>query len=132
MPNLSPIIQAVWSDVAPKTALAPPSAEAKKMLSCKSINVESGDIGSGKRGVSECFRIDARGRIIDTQNKPLESSGRYAKKKEDDAADLPQHGHQALDRVGAAERAPQLIRQTQADHGEHFIQPFAALSAVRA
>ena len=42
----------------------------------------------------------------------------------DVVADLPQHGHQALDRVGSAERTPQLIGQTQADHGEHFIQPF--------
>jgi hypothetical protein len=42
----------------------------------------------------------------------------------DVATDLPQHGHQALDRVGAAERAPQFVRQTEADHGEHFIQPF--------
>src|SRR5258706_4458066 len=41
----------------------------------------------------------------------------------DVAADLSQHGHQAFDRVGAAERAPQLVRQAQADHGEHFIQP---------
>jgi len=42
----------------------------------------------------------------------------------DVAADLPQHGYQALDRVGAAERAPQLVGQTQADHSEHFIQAF--------
>ena len=35
----------------------------------------------------------------------------------DVAADLPQHSHQALDRVGAAERAPQLVRQAQADDG---------------
>jgi hypothetical protein len=40
------------------------------------------------------------------------------------AADLPHHRHQALDRVGAPERAPQSIRQTEADNGEHFIQSF--------
>src|ERR1019366_7144320 len=42
----------------------------------------------------------------------------------DVAADLPEDSHHALDRVGAAERAPQLVGQTQADHGEHFVQPF--------
>src|SRR5438093_4447969 len=42
----------------------------------------------------------------------------------DVAANLPQHGNQALDRVGATERAAQLLRQAQPDHGEHFIEPF--------
>src|SRR4029450_3759002 len=42
----------------------------------------------------------------------------------DVAANLPQHGDQALDRVGATERAAQLVRQAQPDHGEHFIEPF--------
>ena len=42
----------------------------------------------------------------------------------DVAADRPQHGHQTLDRIGAAKRAPQLIRQADADHGEHFVQSF--------
>ncbi len=79
VPIFAPIIQAVWANVTPKTVLAPPSAEAKRMLSCKSIDVESGEIGSGKRGVSECFRVDAKGRIIDTQNKLLESSSAHAK-----------------------------------------------------
>jgi hypothetical protein len=40
----------------------------------------------------------------------------------DIAADLPQHGHQTLDRVGAAERAPQFVRRAQADHGEHLVE----------
>jgi hypothetical protein len=39
----------------------------------------------------------------------------------DVAADLPQHGHQAFDRVGTTERSAQLVRQAQTDHGEHFI-----------
>ena len=42
----------------------------------------------------------------------------------DVAADRPQHGHQTLDRIGAAKRAPQLIRQAEEDHGEHFVQSF--------
>src|SRR5271168_3871240 len=42
----------------------------------------------------------------------------------DVAADLPKDGYQALDGVGAAERAPQLVGQTETDDGEHFIQAF--------
>ena len=40
VPIFEPIIQAVWANVAPKTALAPPSPEAKRHLSCKSIDLE--------------------------------------------------------------------------------------------
>src|ERR1044072_6657481 len=42
----------------------------------------------------------------------------------DVAADRPRKGHQTLDRIGAAKRAPQLITQADADHGEHFVQSF--------
>ena len=68
VPIFEPIIQAVWANVAPKTALAPPSPEAKRQLSCKSIDLESGEapVGGGK-AVTECFRIDRQGQIVDTQ-----------------------------------------------------------------
>ena len=52
VPIFTPVIQAVWNNVAPRTALAPPSPEAKRMLSCKSINVESGEIESGRHAAS--------------------------------------------------------------------------------
>ena len=42
VPIFEPIMQAVWVHAAPKTALAPPSAEAKRRLSCKAIDVEFG------------------------------------------------------------------------------------------
>jgi penicillin-binding protein 1A len=72
VPIFEPVIQAVWANVAPKTALAPPSPEAKRQLACKSIDLESGEvqaggaIGGGK-GITECFRIDRNGQVIDTQ-----------------------------------------------------------------
>ena len=43
VPIFEPIMQAVWAHVAPKTALAPPSPEAKRQLSCRSIDLESGE-----------------------------------------------------------------------------------------
>ena len=42
VPIFEPIMQAVWAHVAPKTALAPPSPEAKRLLSCKAVDPETG------------------------------------------------------------------------------------------
>ena len=75
VPIFEPIMQAVWVHAAPKTALAPPSAEAKRLLSCKTVDVESGDKG-GK--FSECFRIDAKGKVVDTQYKLVSRESSYA------------------------------------------------------
>jgi hypothetical protein len=57
--------EAAWAHVVSKTALAPPSPEAGRHLSCKSVG-ESGEVvRSG--GISECLRTDGKGKIIDTQ-----------------------------------------------------------------
>jgi penicillin-binding protein 1A len=74
VPIFEPIMQAVWAHVAPRTALAPPSAEARRQLTCKAIDVESG----GKGKFSECFRIDAKGKVVDTQYKLLSRESSYA------------------------------------------------------
>ena len=73
VPIFEPIMQAVWAYAAPKTALAPPSPEAKRMLSCKS----SGTVGSGGK-LTECFRLDGRGKIVDTQYRLLSRESTYA------------------------------------------------------
>ena len=49
-------------------------AEAKRLLSCKAIDVEFGDKG-GK--FSECFRIDANGKIVNTQYKLVSRESSY-------------------------------------------------------
>ncbi len=68
VPIFEPIIHAVWANVAPKTALAPPSPEAKRQLTCKPIDPESGEMQSSRgKTVAECFRIDAKGRVLDTR-----------------------------------------------------------------
>src|SRR6266480_1140990 len=68
VPIFEPVIEAVWANVAPRTALAPPSAEAKRQLACKSVDLDSGEIQNGRgKAVSECFRVDAKGKILDTQ-----------------------------------------------------------------
>src|SRR5262245_21776453 len=68
VPIFEPVIQAVWADVASRTALAPPSPEARRQLACKSIDLESGEAVAGAgRVITECFRTDRNGQILDTQ-----------------------------------------------------------------
>ena len=87
VPIFEPIIQAVWANVAPKTALAPPSPEAKRQLSCKSIDLDSGELQNSRgKGVSECFRVDPKGKIIDTQYRLVSRESTYAKRDREDGA----------------------------------------------
>ena len=87
VPIFEPIIQAVWANVAPKTALAPPSPEAKRHLSCKSIDLDSGEMQSSRgKAVSECLRLDAKGKIIDTQYRLVSRESTYAKRDREDGA----------------------------------------------
>jgi penicillin-binding protein 1A len=78
VPIFEPVIQAVWANIASKTALAPPSPEAKHQLACKSIDLESGEVQRGG-GITECFRVDAKGKIIDTQYRLISREGAYAR-----------------------------------------------------
>src|SRR5262245_15899418 len=79
VPIFEPVIQAVWSNVAPKVALAPPSPEAKRHLACKAIDLESGDVQSaGGRAITECFRIDRSSHIEDTQYQLVGREDAYA------------------------------------------------------
>ena len=75
VPIFEPIIQAVWANVAPKTALAPPSPEARRKLSCKSVDLESGEVTSGRKVIAECLRVDGKGRVVDTQYLLVSRSG---------------------------------------------------------
>jgi hypothetical protein len=65
-----------------ETALAPPSPEAKRQLSCKSIDLESGEMQSSRgKAVSECLRLDAKGRIIDTQYRLVSRENAHSKRE---------------------------------------------------
>ena len=99
VPIFEPVIQAVWANVAPKTALAPPSPEARRQLSCKSVDLEFGEAKErGGKTISECFRVDGKGRIIDTQTVLVSRDGEHARRGRDDDDD---------DRAGAGS-APRL------------------------
>jgi membrane carboxypeptidase/penicillin-binding protein len=78
IPIFEPIIRAVWAHVEEKSALAPPSPEARRELTCRSVDPESGDVQRGG-GITECFRMDQRGRIIDTQDRLVSGESAYAR-----------------------------------------------------
>jgi penicillin-binding protein 1A len=68
VPVFDPIIEAAWAHAAPKRALAPPSAEASRQLSCNSSDVELGESRRRSRtALTECLRLDKRGRVVDTR-----------------------------------------------------------------
>jgi penicillin-binding protein 1A len=78
VPIFEPVIQAAWAQVAPRTALAPPSPEARRQLACKFINLDSGDMQStGGRTITECFRIDRNGQVLDTQYRLVSREDAY-------------------------------------------------------
>jgi penicillin-binding protein 1A len=82
VPIFEPVIQAVWAHAALKIALAPPSPEAKSQLACKSVDLESGETQSGRgKAFSECFRVDRKGKIIDTEYRLMSQEGSHAKRE---------------------------------------------------
>jgi membrane peptidoglycan carboxypeptidase len=65
VPIFEPVIQAVWANVVPKAALAPPSPEAKRYLTCKSVELDSAEAQNRRRrAFSECFRLDEKARCV--------------------------------------------------------------------
>jgi membrane carboxypeptidase/penicillin-binding protein len=87
VPIFEPVIQAVWANVVPKAGLAPPSPEAKRHLTCKSVELDS-DEAQNRRGraSSECFRVDAKGKVPDTQYALVSRESAYAKREENKGA----------------------------------------------
>jgi penicillin-binding protein 1A len=109
VPIFEPVIQAVWAHIAPKTALAPPSPEAKRQLTCQSVDLDSGEV-QRRGGITECFRIDGRGKIVDTQYRLVSRASAYAKHERDDDEDRPARSRRreredAEDRPARARRA---------------------------
>ena len=78
VPIFEPVMQAVWAHIAPRSALAPPSPEAKRQLACKSVGREGREAQRGG-SITECFRVDRKGNIIDTQYRLVSRSSAYAR-----------------------------------------------------
>ena len=88
IPIFEPVIQAVWANAVPKASLAPPSPEAKRHLTCKSVELDFGETQNRRgRASSECFRVDAKGKVRDTQYMLLSRESAYAKREGEDDRD---------------------------------------------
>jgi membrane carboxypeptidase/penicillin-binding protein len=104
VPIFEPVMRAAWNDITPRTALAPPSPEAKRHLSCTSTESKS---------IPECLRTDNKGKVIDT-TAALEtgSEGRYARRgdgrRDEDTGKRKAAAHERPHR----ERATSVARQT--------------------
>jgi len=69
VPIFEPVMRAVWAHHAPRTALAPPSVEARRHLVAVPINLHTGDPlpGGSPNAFVEYFRLDRSGRVAETQ-----------------------------------------------------------------
>ena len=74
IPIWTPIMQAVWANYAPQTALRGPSPEAAKQLIARPIDLQSGERLEGRNGFMEYYRADASGQIAEA---PAHLSSRY-------------------------------------------------------
>jgi penicillin-binding protein 1A len=90
VPIFEPVIQAVWANVAPRTALAPPSPDAKRQLACKAVDAGAGDVRTGNaKAITECFRVDAKGKVVDTQYRLVARESAFARHDRDDIVARP-------------------------------------------
>jgi len=81
VPIFEPVMKAVWASGTPRTALAPPSPEARRQLSCRSVELDGTPVPGPRRTITECFRTGRRG-IVDTQYR-LVSRESYARHPDD-------------------------------------------------
>ena len=77
-PIVASIIETARSQGMSRTELAPPSAQAQRQLSCRSV-----DPDTGRRGARECLRLDENGRPIEARYR-LVSRNSYARRNTND------------------------------------------------
>jgi penicillin-binding protein 1A len=86
VPIFERVIQAAWAYAPPKAVLAPPSPEAKRQLACQLIDLEPSELQSGRgKAFSECFRVDRKGKVIDTEYRLMSQEGINARRGAPDA-----------------------------------------------
>jgi penicillin-binding protein 1A len=115
VPIFEPVMRAVWNDVTPRTALAPPSPDVKRNLSCATVGAATDEVRRrGARTIAECFRVDDEGKIIDTTMallEPAESRHATVKKHGDEDASLRKTATRERHHRYASERGPTPVRQ---------------------
>jgi penicillin-binding protein 1A len=81
-PIFESIVTTAWKQGISKTVLAPPSAEAKRELSCNAVDPESDE--PRRRGFAECLRLDEKGRPIEARYRLISRESAYARRNPDD------------------------------------------------
>jgi penicillin-binding protein 1A len=79
VPIFQSIVEAAWKHGMSKTALAPPSAQAQRMLSCNSVDPDSGE--QRRRGSGECLRLDEKGQTIEARYRLISRDSAYASRR---------------------------------------------------
>jgi membrane carboxypeptidase/penicillin-binding protein len=99
IPIFQPIIQAVWANLAPKTALSPPSPEAKRQMVDLPIDLNTGDrlAGGSPQAFVEHFRLNESGRFDETQYRIVSREDAYAAGQNNPAADGDNAGRWGTD-----------------------------------
>ncbi|MGY2049069.1 penicillin-binding protein 1A [Methylobacterium sp. JK268] len=83
VPIFAQILQAAWANGVPKTPLAPPSPEARRLIADAPIDLHSGTrVASG--GFMEHFRLQPDGRLADTQYRLVPQESLYAMRPDAD------------------------------------------------
>jgi membrane carboxypeptidase/penicillin-binding protein len=112
VPIFEPVIKAVWANVAPRTALAPPSPEAKRHLACRSTGLDPGEMqGRPVRPITECFRIGRRGQIVDTQYRLVSPQSLFASRARVGSAQAGEIRDERSPRVGGGSPSSSPARQ---------------------
>src|SRR5262249_62346889 len=79
------VMQAAWSQYAPRTVLGPPSAQARRQLVDLPVDLTTGDrlAYASPRAFVEHFHLDANGQLADTQYRLVSRGGIYAYRDND-------------------------------------------------
>ena len=77
-------VEAAWAPHAPRTALAPPSAEAARQLVTLPVDLRTGDrVTSGRGAFQETFRLNRFGQLAETQFNLVPEEEAYASRNPD-------------------------------------------------
>ncbi len=89
LPIWESIVKAAWANGVPKTPLAPPSPEARKLIADLPIELNSGErIRGGRSAFIEHFRLDEKGALVESKSRYVQSergvvAGKYAQQTTD-------------------------------------------------
>ena len=67
VPIFEPIIQAVWEECRPKNRTGTPLSRGQTSVDVQSDRPKSGEVADRGKAFTECLRVNAKGKVVDTQ-----------------------------------------------------------------